>query len=175
MDIAAFIISILALIFTVASYWWLYARRGSLEVGHPGAYAFAGRVRLRFPLALYNNGATALVVTDLRAVATAPPERPALRWLASVSHLRPGANNERDFPTPFTVPGRGTREVVAKFEGAWAPVPGSLHRLRLEAKLLPSAEWTSVGGFDWWAPRPEAELGAYIAHRNVPIEEQGEW
>ena len=174
MAVAAVIVAVLALVFTVASFWWLYARRGSLEIGQPGAYAFAGRVRLRFPLALYNNGATALVVTDLRAVAVAPPDRAPYRWLATISHLRPGENNERDFPTPFTVPGRGTREVVAEFEGAWAPVPGSQHRLRLEAKLLPGDDWTAVGEFDWWAPRPEAELGAYIAHRNVPAAEQVE-
>jgi hypothetical protein len=172
--VAALIVAALALVFTVASFWWLYARRGSLEVGQPGAYSFAGRVRLRFPLALYNNGATALVVTDLRAVPVDPPERKPYRWLATVSHLRPDEDNERDFPTPFTVPGRGTREVVAEFEGAWAPVPGSQHRLRLEAKLLPGDDWTAVGEFEWWAPRPEAVLTAYLSHRNVPAAEQVE-
>jgi hypothetical protein len=49
----------------LASFWWLYARRGSLEVGQPGAYAFASKVRLRLPLAFYNTGARSLIVTDL--------------------------------------------------------------------------------------------------------------
>ena len=172
MAVTAVVVAVLALLFTVASFWWLYARRGSLEVGQPGAYAFAGRVRLRFPLALYNNGATALVVTDLRAAPVAAPACPPYRWLATISHLRPDEDNERDFPTPFSVPGRGTREVVAEFEGAWCPVPGSRHRLRLDVKLLPGDDWTSAGEFEWWAPMPEAELRAYIAHRNVPAAEQ---
>lgn len=172
MTVAALAVALLALVFTVGSFWWLNARRGSLEVGQPGAYAFATGDRFRFPLAFYNNGATALVVTDLRAVPVAPPERPPYRWLATISHLKPDEENERDFPTPFTVPGRGTREVVAEFEGSWAPVPASQHRLRLEARLLSGHDWTAVGEFDWWAPRPEAELGAYIAHRNVPAAEQ---
>lgn len=53
----ALLVAVLALLFTVASFWWLYARRGSLEVGQPGAYAFASKVRLRLPLAFYNTGA----------------------------------------------------------------------------------------------------------------------
>jgi hypothetical protein len=44
-------------------------------------------------------------------------------------------------------------------------------RLRLEAKLLPGEDWTSMGEFKWWAPRPGAELAAYIVHRNVPTDE----
>ena len=43
----ALLVAVLALLFTVASFWWLDARRGSLQVGQPRAYAFANKPRLR--------------------------------------------------------------------------------------------------------------------------------
>ena len=102
----------LALLFTVASFWWLYARRGSLEVGQPGAYAFASKVRLRLPLAFYNTGARSLIVTDLQVVLADDAARPPLPWIATISQVRPDNSNERDFATPFAVAGRATRELV---------------------------------------------------------------
>ena len=70
------LVAVLALLFTVASFWWLYARRGSLEVGQPGAYAFASKVRLRLPLAFYNTGARSLIVTDLQVLLVDDPAQP---------------------------------------------------------------------------------------------------
>ena len=81
----AFLVAVLALLFTVASFWWLYARRGLLEVGKPGAYAFASNVRLRLPLAFYNTGARSLIVTDVQVLLVDDPAQPPLRWIATVS------------------------------------------------------------------------------------------
>jgi len=53
MAIAAVVISILALLFTLGSFWWLNARRGSLEAATPQSYAFVDGFRLRLPLALF--------------------------------------------------------------------------------------------------------------------------
>ena len=111
----ALFVAVMALLFAVASFWWLYARRGSLEVGRPGAYAFANKVRLRLPLAFYNTGARSLIVTDLQVVVTEDAAQPPLGWIATVSQLRPDSNNERDFATPFVVAGRTTRELVPEF------------------------------------------------------------
>lgn len=53
-------------------------------------------------------------------------------------------------------------------EHGWIPVPGSSHRIRLEARIHPSEEWVCVVAFEWWAP-PSADLmKRYIAHRNEP-------
>jgi hypothetical protein len=52
-----------------ASFWWLNARRGRLVAAPPGAFALAARpkgILLRLPLAIYNTGARALVVSNLR-------------------------------------------------------------------------------------------------------------
>jgi hypothetical protein len=170
--VAALVVAILALVFTVSSFWWMNAHRGALQVGRPGAYALVGAVRLRLPLALYNTGATALIVTDIRLVAVAELTAGApYLWLATLSQLQPKEIEERDFQTPLAVPARGTREVVAEFEGPWCPLPGSERWMRLEAKLHPSGDWRSVGEFDWWAPPPGCDLRRYITYRNA--REQG--
>ena len=165
--VAALIVSALALVFTVGSFWWLSARRGTIQVGRPGAYAFAGTVRLRLALAFYNTGAVALIVTDIRFTPTGEPKGASYLWLATLSRLQPRKLEKRDFPTPFAIPGRGTREIVTEFEGAWCLAPGTERWMRLEAKLHPSGDWTTVGEFDSWAPPLGAELGAYMTYRNA--------
>ncbi len=170
----ALLVAVLALFFTVASFWWINARRGRLQVGRPGAYAFANRVRLRLPLAFYNSGARALIVTDLQAVLVDDPEQPPLRWIATISQLRPESANERDFATPFSVPGRGTQELVIELghNHGWSPELGSRHRMRLQARLHDRGDdWQTLAEFDWYAPPPGAELGRYITYRNAPADE----
>jgi hypothetical protein len=141
--VAALVVSLVALAFTVLVYWWGNSRRGTLQAGRPGAYALAGRnVRLRLPLALYNTGATALIVTDLRVVATAKVPPPPYLWVANLDRLQPkGKEHEhRDLATPFAVSARSTRELVIEFAGTWCPVPGTERWTRLEAKVHPSGD-----------------------------------
>jgi hypothetical protein len=95
----ALVVACLALVFTVTSFWWLQARRGSLEVGQPGAYTFATRVRLKLPLAIYNAGARALVVTDLLVLVDDGDVR--LPWIATTDRLY--GDEGRDFQTAFAV------------------------------------------------------------------------
>jgi hypothetical protein len=171
----ALLIAVLALLFTIASFWWLYARRGSLEVGQPGAYAFARKVRLRLPLAFYNTGARSLIVTDLQAVLVDDPAQQPLRWIATVSELRPDESNERDLATPFAVAGRATREIIPELghDQGWSPSPSTKYRLRLLAKLHDRGDdWHMLTEFDWWAPPNGAEMNRYIAYRNAPPEER---
>jgi len=78
LDYAAIAVAVLALVFTVASFWWLNARKGSIRATQPRAYAFGGsgaQLRLRFPFALFNTGAKALIVGDLRVVLDGEPGR----------------------------------------------------------------------------------------------------
>jgi len=44
---AALTVSVLALAFTILSFWWLHARKGSLTAAPPRTYAFVDKVRLR--------------------------------------------------------------------------------------------------------------------------------
>jgi hypothetical protein len=173
-DYAAGAVAVVALGFTVASFWWLNAREGSITATRPRAYAFGRsgeRLRLRFPFALFNTGAKALIIGDMRVVLAGEPERPQLRWLTTRDRLRPQRDDGFAYPTPFSIAGRGTREVIAEFEPSanlsWAPPPGIEHRLELQAQIHPSDEWVDLVAFGWWAP-PDEKRGVYIAHRNEP-------
>lgn len=172
MAYAAVTISLLALAFTIGSFWWLHAREGALTATRPRAYAFAAvpdKVRLRLPLAFFNSGAKALIVSDLR-VAFADADRDPLAWITTRSKLRPEKDDGFAFATPFAVQGRGTREIIAEFGSAlpWSPPPDSRHVLRLQAQLHPAEHWVEVATFEWWAPPTDAVTGSYIAHRNEP-------
>jgi hypothetical protein len=170
---AALAVSLLALAFTIGSFWWLHARPGSLTATRPRSYAFADKVRLRLPLAFFNTGAKALIVSDLRLVIEDEPARTPLGWITTRSKLRPESDDGFAFATPFSVEGRGTKEVIAEFgdDLSWAPGPGSRHRVRLQAQIHPSEEWDDVVAFDWWAPTSADVMKQYIAHRNEPAKE----
>lgn len=171
---AALAISVFALAFTVASFWWLNARRGSLTATRPRSYAFVEKVRLRLPLAFFNTGAKALIVSDLRLVIEDSTSRKPLGWITTRTKLRPEPDDGFAFATPFAIQGRGTKEVVAEFgdDLGWTPARGSRHRVRLQAQVHPSEEWDDVLAFDWWAPRSADAMRQYLAHRNEPADDE---
>ncbi len=166
----AVIVALLALAFTITSFWWLHARSGALEAARPQAYAFADNVRLLLPLAFFNTGARALLVSDLRVVIDDQSERMPLAWIATRSVLQPGADDGYAFATPFAVQGRNTREIIGDFgdDHGWTPAPGSRHTLRLQALVHPSEAWIDITTFEWWAPLSAELMHSYIAHRNAP-------
>ncbi len=170
LDIAALIVAVLALLFTVSSFWWINARRGRLEVAQPRAYAFETKVRLRLPLVFYNTGAQALIVADMRVVIEGEGSR-VFKWITTRSVLRPESDDGFAYATPFAVAGRGTKEVVTEFgdevEG-WSPSPGGMYRLRLEAVIHPGTTWVAMTTFDWWAPPADAHTSTYLTYRNEP-------
>jgi len=171
MAIAAVAISLLALGFTIASFWWLHARQGSLEAARPQAYAFASnKVRLRLPLAFYNTGAKSLIVGDLRVVLDEEPTHSPFEWITTRAQLLPEPGDGFAFATPFAVEGRSAKEVVVEFgdEIQWSPSPASKHRLRLQALIHPAEDWEDVVTFDWWAPPSEEAMTQYLTHRNRP-------
>lgn len=165
MPYAATAVSLLALAFTIAAFWWLHARRGSLTATAPRAYAFVDKPLLRFPLVFYNTGARALIVDDLRLVVDGEPQCKPMRWMTTRTTLRPESNGDHRFATPFAVEGRRAREVIAEFEGDWEPSATTQYRLRLQAQVHPSEDWQDLVGFKWWPP-PADSMKQYLAHRN---------
>jgi hypothetical protein len=166
MAIVALVVSFLALAFTLISFWWLHARRGSLSAATPETYAFVKGFRLRFPLAFFNDGAVPLLVTDLRIDISEVGRFP---WVTTRSKLRPSSDDEHAFATPFAVGGRDTKELVVEFgeDRDWSPGPGTEHELRLEAKLHHDESWHELAAFRWWAPPSVDLMGRYITHRNT--------
>lgn len=170
MNLAALVVAVLALAFTLASFWWLHARTGSLTAARPRTYAFANTVRVRLPVTFFNTGAKALIVGDLRIVLDDGPTRPPFEWITTRTRLRPGSEDGFAFATPFAIEGRSTREVIAEFgdDLGWSPVPGTVYRMRLQAEIHPAEEWVDVVSFDWCSPPSEDVMATYIAHRNAP-------
>ena len=127
-----------------------------------------GMIRLRLPLAFYNTGARALLVSDLRLVVD-DRARPPLRWATTQETLR-AIEGDFAFPTPFAVGGRRTREVIVEFGDAlaWFPELESKYRMTVEAQVHPATEWKELISFDWWAPPSADKLGTYITYRNSP-------
>jgi hypothetical protein len=161
-------VSGLALAFTIASFWWLHARTGPLEAAAPRSYAFADKVRLRLPFAFFNTGAKALIVTDLRLLVDDPDRQP-LGWITTRSKLRPDSQDGFAFATPFSVPGRGTMEVIAEFgnDHGWSPEPSSRHWIHLQARVHPSETWEDILAFEWWAPPSSDAMSRYITYANA--------
>jgi hypothetical protein len=159
-------VSGLALAFTIASFWWLHARTGSLEAAAPRSYAFADKVRLRLPFAFFNTGARALIVTDLRLLVD---DREPLGWITTRSKLRPDSQDGFAFATPFSVPGRGTKEVIAEFgdDRGWSPEPSGRHWIQLQARVHPSESWEDIVAFEWWAPPSSDAMSRYITYANA--------
>lgn len=164
------IVALVALAFTIASFWWLHARTGRLEATAPRSYAFASLVRIRLPLAFFNTGAKELIVADLRLVLEGDPNRSGFEWSTTRTELRPQSEDGLAFPTPFSVQGRGAKELIVEFgdDLGWSPAPGTRHRMRVQALIHPSDAWVDVVAFDWWAPEEKQAMSSYLAHRNEP-------
>lgn len=164
------LVPLLALAFAVASFWWLWLRKGRLRSVPPRVYAgfFRGQdVALRLPLALYNTGPTPILVADLRVMVG----EHVLEWDATRSTIRPDPKDWVDFAAPFAVPGRGVLVVFAEFRqqpARWCPDAMSRHLVRVEW-LDREGSWVELITFDWWAPEQEDTMGAYIAHRNEEV------
>ncbi|WP_426570232.1 hypothetical protein [Streptomyces canus] len=143
-------LSICALLFTIASFWWLNARQGRLESWEPHAFAaivHSSTVRLRLPLILHNTGAKPIVVQDFRL---SFPDEPAshlpLLWTSSPSRLQPGPGEEPELPAGFVVAGREAQQRFIEFE---APFSGLVpeardYKVRIQVRVGHCRGWRSL-------------------------------
>ncbi|HAX24826.1 MAG TPA: hypothetical protein DCX80_07280 [Chloroflexi bacterium] len=135
----AVIISVLALLFSVSSFWWMYWRRGNLHVGPPrsyGAYASADRqMVLYLPLVFYNDGPIPIMIQNLRLTfINEAPDRP-LGFVATIHKLI--SSDDRRLAVQFPVRGREALSLICEFQRRPAPFlfqEGS-YWIRLEAQL----------------------------------------
>jgi hypothetical protein len=134
------IISIVALLFTIGSFWWINARRGKLRSFEP--LSFAAMIRtdnsvFRFPLVLYNNGAKPIVVQNLRMRFPKETGVSVFGWRTMRSEVEPHAGEETYLPAGFSVPGRTAEQVFVELDGTFpnaAPEP-RIYAAAIETKL----------------------------------------
>jgi hypothetical protein len=157
MSVVAIGIAAFALIFSVASFWWLYARRGKLVVPSPHAFVIAGgdsTILLRFPLVFFNSGAVATVVRDLQLRFAEDRFVLPLRWRYSYSALT-GGSEVREYASPFPIPSRQAVPLNIEF---WGSFPGlevvaeQTYTLQIEALFAHRETWQTLLRFDLPVP-----------------------
>lgn len=161
-------IPVLALVFTVAAFWWVFMRPGRLTAPPPRTYATpAGpTLRLRLPLVLVNRGAVPCVVADLRLVVDGAHE---FHWSSIRSKISPAIDDFVDAAAPFCVEGRDAHQIFAEFGQVppeWRPEPGESHRVRVETRTQ-AGHWRRLVEFDWYAPERAEHFESNIVHRNT--------
>lgn len=161
-----------ALLFTVASFWWLNVRRGRLKSFEPhsfAAYIGLHRVRVRFPLVFYNTGAVPIVIQNLRLRFLDEPAARLLPWVATRSQIKPESDDGHDFPAVFSVSGRSAFQSFQEFDVV--PSLGFIlsakdYRVRLEAKLGHKKDWCCILVFTLRAWRI-GDPGHFITYENT--------
>jgi hypothetical protein len=170
------VVSILALLFTVGSFYWIQARQGRLRLFAPHSFAAAVQdsavLFIRLPLVMYNTGAKPIVVQNLRLLfpdvtSAALP----LPWRTSRAELKPHHEDGAEFPAVFSVKGREAAQYFIEFGG---PFPGFVleakpYRVRVEATMGHRVGWRPMLDFILHADRiafPEN----YITYSNEPLD-----
>ncbi|GAB3862611.1 hypothetical protein GCM10029963_69240 [Micromonospora andamanensis] len=165
-------VAILALIFTVASFWWIQVRRGRLRcyTSHVYSGSFSpSKLVLVVPLVLHNPAPSPLIVTDLRLRIDISEGRPGsylaefpmkLRWIASHTAVYP-KNETRTFAAPFAVDGRKAVERFIEFQRNNPPslLEDGPFKATVEALVEPRSWWTRRR----WSPLLSYTFNSHLA------------
>jgi hypothetical protein len=169
---AGVVISVLALAFTVFSFWWIQVRTGHLVAYEPQTYAGylkQNGFRLRLPLTIYDTGAKALVATDLRVLFIR--EKVAVPVISFRSQLRPESTEHTDFAHPFAVPGRGSVSRFVEFgRKDWSPDPATVYETVIEVRTDGDATWRELCQVTLTSA-PADTAGNYITYRRDPTDD----
>jgi hypothetical protein len=162
------IITVLALAFTIAAFWWIFLRSGTITTAAPDTYATppGPTLRLRFPFVLLNTGAIPVVVADLRLIVDGVHE---FHWSSVRKKISPSMDDFLDAAASFAIKGRDAVQLFAEFGQVppeWRPEPGESYPVKLEAKDQ-SGRWKQVVEFDWWSPVRVDQMTSNVAHRNA--------
>ena len=150
MEITAFIISSLALLFTLYSFWWMNWRLGNLVVSAPRTYAAGtgdNKLLIEIPLVLYNSGPKPIIVENLQLRFQDEQFKiPPLFFNATVDKL--GTDENRAFATQFAVPGNKTLSLICEFQARTDFKFGEAeYLLSLEARIN-EKDWVLVKEFE---------------------------
>lgn len=154
-DVATIAVAIAALLFTVFSFWWIYARRGKITVATPTVYRGTTQqnsIILLFPLVFYNTGPQDLVLRDLRLRFVDEPEGAPLLY----ERVRPGVtvgveDEPAELSSAFPVPGRTGVKLFCEFQRtpAGRQLVVGTYPLVLEALIGKHEKWRLLHTFDF--------------------------
>jgi hypothetical protein len=172
----ALLIGILALMFTIFSFWWMNWRKGKLIIGPPLSYALTaskeGLLLVVIPLVFYNDGAATQVVQNLRLTLEQNDlKSKAVNFVATVPNLLGGkiSNGTRQFACQFAIEGRKSHSGYFEFQNKpckFVPSQGKC-KATLEAKLDDDKEWKTLSIFCLYI-RDTTMLNAILPYNNDP-------
>lgn len=156
------LIATLALLFTIASFYWLQARTGRLKL-YPivvfSGYLTRSQMTLRLPLTIFNSGAKPRVVTALRLhLITGAGDNVTMTCHAFRRTIKPDTNDMEDFPVAFIIPPRAVTTKFAEFRLDPTPLRVLSNvptRAEVEAFVDQKLRWKRLG---------RAELHMEIMH-----------
>lgn len=152
MNIPALSISILALLFTVFSFWWMNWRRGKLIVGKPRSYAAYsspdGKMVMHLPFVFYNSGPLPIFVQNLRVVFLDEESPKPLSFIATVNKI--GKDEGRTFATQFPLSGRDAILLICDFQRnpSGRVFEAGKYAMELQAKVNNHQKWKRVCSFE---------------------------
>lgn len=173
MENSALIISSLALLFTVFSFWWMNWRTGRLEVGKPRSFAATGSDKglliILLPIVFFNNGPIPILVQNLRLIF--PDEEDTTPLFFNATRAKLGDPKQDDFATQFPVKGREAILLHCQFHRT----PGHLvfqarrYRLVLEGKLGNKKKWQKLSEFELNITEKSLQTinRLFVAHDNM--------
>jgi hypothetical protein len=151
MQIASLSISVLALLFTILSFWWMNWRRGKLIVSPPRSYAALGSrdgdLDIDLPLVFFNTGPIPYIVENLRLIFADEEDPRPLSLNATSQNL--GTRQNRAFATQFIVRGREAVSMVYEFKRR----PGQMlfeprrYDMKVQAKFAHKTAWQNICSF----------------------------
>lgn len=169
---APVLISCLALIFTVGSFYWLQARKGRLKL-YPvmtfSGYWKKSRLVLRLPVILFNSGARPRVINALRLVTTDDVgKRITLECHSFRKTIDPTSEDMEDMAHAYAIPGRQVVTKHAHFAVDSLPVLDRADPTSFEVEALvdDSTKWRKLG-----AVTVHVEImhtSSYITYSNNP-------
>jgi hypothetical protein len=154
MVIPAVFISILALLFTILSFWWMNWRPGNLVVGKPRSFAIArstGRetLTLGIPLVFFNRGAMPVLVQNLRLSLLESDGGPVL-FVSTRTTDELSLDAKRKLAVQFPVRAREALSLICEFDLTPADLEFEErnYSFDLEAVLGSKMVWRKLCSFD---------------------------
>ena len=167
-------VSLVALAFTILTFWWTNLRKGKLQVGYPRTFAATtqrSRVMVLLPLSLRNTGPISIGVRALRLQLSQDSHHCTLHHVRTRTAMRLEESSV-DFATNFVVDGRQTLLRLAEFEAADAfTFSAGRVEASLEVLLEDSKRWRGLRTFALFVTS-EAESTipkAFITYDNAPL------
>lgn len=151
-------LSLLALAFTVGSFWWIQVRRGKLRAYPPSTYAGVlegGPVVLVLPIVLYNDGPAPIVVLGLRLKLDVRPD---------------GNPQEREHMPVYLGWQKSHPRLVNEYNGS-PPAPIFASPFPVEGRKAVERFFE----FQWREPRSDLRAGPYVATVEVQTAHQQGW